>query len=51
MKWHASFISACLLLVLENLNQMTSFGILESQHDFRSPEFVSTTTLSQIRIG
>lgn len=47
MKLHASFISVCLLLELENIDQMmvSSFGTLENQHDCPSPEFVSTTTV------
>lgn len=37
----------CLFLVLDNLEQTTvsNFGPLESQPDFRTPEFVSTATL------
>ena len=36
------------LSALENLEQtiVSGFGSLESQQDFRTPEFVSTTTLS-----
>lgn len=42
------YFSLCFFSALENLEQtiVSGFGSLESQQDFRTPEFVSTTTLS-----
>ena len=45
MKVHAHLFSVCFFSALENLEQtnVSGFGSLKSQQDFRTPEFVSTT--------